>query len=43
MSTLIKGIPVPVVQVYPMVTSLAEKFDAMVSLGKRNSRMKEFL
>ncbi len=42
MSTLIKGIPVPVVQVYPMVTSLAEKFDAMVSLGKRNSRMKDF-
>ena len=42
MSTLIKGIPAPVVRVYPMVTSLAEKFDAMVSLGRRNSRMKDF-
>ena len=42
MSTLIKGIPAPVVRVYPMVTSLAEKFDAMVNLGKRNSRMKDF-
>ena len=42
MSTLIKGIPAPVVRVYPMVTSLAEKFDAMVSLGERNSRMKDF-
>lgn len=42
MSTLLKGIPAPVVRVYPMVTSLAEKFDAMVSLGERNSRMKDF-
>lgn len=42
MSTLIKGIPAPFLRVYPMVTSLAEKFDAMVSLGKRNSRMKDF-
>ncbi len=40
--TLLKGLPAPVVRVYPMVTSLAEKFEAMVNLGRRNSRMKDF-
>ena len=40
--TLIDGIPAPVLQVYPQVTTIAEKFEAMVQLGTRNSRMKDF-
>ena len=42
MQTLIDGLPAPSLQVYPLVTSIAEKIDAMVRLGKRNSRMKDF-
>ena len=42
LNTLLEGIPAPSLQVYPLVTSIAEKLDAMVSLGKRNSRMKDF-
>ncbi len=42
LNTLIEGVPAPFLRVYPQVTSIAEKFDAMVNLGKRNSRMKDF-
>lgn len=34
--------PAPVVRTYPMETVVAEKFEAMVSLGMANSRMKDF-
>jgi predicted nucleotidyltransferase component of viral defense system len=34
--------PVPVVRAYPAETVVAEKFEAMVSLGMGNSRMKNF-
>ena len=40
--TLIDGVPAPVLHTYPKVTSIAEKFEAMVQLGIRNSRMKDF-
>ncbi|MCK4515179.1 MAG: nucleotidyl transferase AbiEii/AbiGii toxin family protein [Spirochaetaceae bacterium] len=40
--TLIEGLPVPRVQTYPQVVTVAEKFEAMVHLGRRNSRMKDF-
>jgi len=40
--TLIEGLPVPKVRTYPRVVMVAEKFDAMVHLGLRNSRMKDF-
>lgn len=40
--TLIEGVPAPVLHVYPQVTTIAEKFEAMVQLGTRNSRMKDF-
>ena len=39
---LIEGLPAPFMWVYPLATSIAEKVDAMVRLGKRNSRMKDF-
>ena len=39
---LIEGLPAPSLLVYPLVTSIAEKVDAMVRLGKSNSRMKDF-
>ena len=42
MRTLIEGMPAPSLRVYPLVTSIAEKLDAMVRLGQRNSRMKDF-
>ena len=42
LQTLIEGLPAPTLRVYPLVTSIAEKFDAMVQLGQRNSRMKDF-
>ena len=42
MQTLLDGLPAPSLQVYPLVTSIAEKIDAMVRLGKLNSRMKDF-
>ena len=42
LKTLLEGIPAPFLQVYPLVTSIAEKLDAMVSLGEHNSRMKDF-
>jgi len=40
--TLITGVPIPKVRTYPRVVAVAEKFDAMVHLGRRNSRMKDF-
>ena len=40
--TLIKGLPAPRIRTYPRVVSVAEKFEAIVQLGRRNSRMKDF-
>lgn len=40
--TLIDGLPAPKLRVYPREASIAEKFEAMVTLGRRNSRMKDF-
>ena len=40
--TLIGGVPAPLVRAYPRVTTIAEKFEAMVQLGTHNSRMKDF-
>ncbi len=39
---LLEGLPVPRVRTYPRVVTVAEKFEAMVNLGRRNSRMKDF-
>lgn len=38
----ILGLPAPKLKMYHMETSIAEKFHAMVELGKYNSRMKDF-
>jgi hypothetical protein len=40
--TLLDGLPAPLVRTYPRVVTVAEKFEAMVQLGRRNSRMKDF-
>lgn len=40
--TLLQGVPAPALKVYPQVTTIAEKFEAMVKLGTRNSRRKDF-
>ena len=40
--TLLGGVPAPSLQTYPRVATIAEKFEAMVQLGTRNSRMKDF-
>ena len=40
--TLIDNVPAPFLLTYPKVTAIAEKFEAMVQLGTRNSRMKDF-
>lgn len=40
--TLVEGLPGPEVLAYPRVGTVAEKFEAMVQLGRRNSRMKDF-
>ncbi len=40
--TLISGVPAPFLRTYPQVSSIAEKFEAMVQLGTFNSRMKDF-
>ena len=42
MPTLIEGLPAPTLLAYPLVSVVAEKFEAMVQLGIRNSRMKDF-
>ena len=39
---LIGGVPAPLVRTYPRVATIAEKFETMVQLGIRNSRMKDF-
>lgn len=40
--TLLKTLPPPRLRGYPKETTIAEKFEAMVQLGTRNSRMKDF-
>ncbi len=40
--TLLRGLPPPRIRSYPRVVTVAEKFEAMVTLGRRNSRMKDF-
>ena len=42
MPTLIDDLPAPFLLVYPMVSVIAEKFQAMVHLGLSNTRMKDF-
>ncbi len=40
--TLIDDVPAPFLRTYPRVSTIAEKFESMVQLGTRNSRMKDF-
>jgi predicted nucleotidyltransferase component of viral defense system len=40
--TLLKRLPAPRIRAYPREASIAEKFEAMVKLDTRNSRMKDF-
>ncbi len=40
--TLLPGLPAPRLRTYPREASVAEKFEAMIQLGRRNSRMKDF-
>ncbi|MGH8294567.1 MAG: nucleotidyl transferase AbiEii/AbiGii toxin family protein [Steroidobacteraceae bacterium] len=40
--TLLEALPRPRLRAYPRETSVAEKFEAMVKLDTRNSRMKDF-
>lgn len=40
--TMLAELPAPRLRTYPTVVALAEKLDAMVNLGRRNSRMKDF-
>lgn len=40
--TLLPALPPPYLRAYPREVSMAEKFEAMVRLGTRNSRMKDF-
>lgn len=40
--TLLEGVPAPRLRVYPRETVLAEKLEAMIVLGMRNSRMKDY-
>ena len=40
--TLIGGVPAPLLRTYSQVSSIAEKFEAMVQWGTVNSRMKDF-
>ena len=40
--TLIDGVPAPRIRAYPRVVAVAEKVQAMVALGRRNNRMKDF-
>ena len=40
--TLIAGLPEPFLRTYPKVSAIAEKFESMVQLEIRNSRMKDF-
>ncbi len=40
--TILKGLPAPRLRAYARETTVAEKFEAMVKLDTRNSRMKDF-
>jgi predicted nucleotidyltransferase component of viral defense system len=40
--TLLRDLPAPRVRAYPREASIAEKLEAMVELGDKNSRMKDF-
>jgi len=40
--TLLDDLPAPSIRAYPLVVSIAEKFETMVTLGRTNSRMKDF-
>jgi predicted nucleotidyltransferase component of viral defense system len=40
--TLISGFEQPILKAYSIETLIAEKFEAMISLGEYNSRMKDF-
>ena len=40
--TLIDDMPEPFLHTYPQVSAIAEKFESMVQMGIRNSRMKDF-
>ena len=40
--TMLKALPAPRLRAYPREATVAEKFEAMVSLDTRNSRMKDF-
>jgi len=40
--TIISGLNHPVLKAYSIETLIAEKFEAMISLGEYNSRMKDF-
>ncbi|MCC7185897.1 MAG: nucleotidyl transferase AbiEii/AbiGii toxin family protein [Acidobacteria bacterium] len=40
--TLLADLPAPNLRAYPREVSVAEKFEAMVTLDRRNSRMKDF-
>lgn len=40
--TMLNTVPAPRVRAYPREASIAEKFEAMVTLDLRNSRMKDF-
>lgn len=39
---MLEGMPAPVLRIYPRYTVIAEKFEAIVSLGMANSRMKDY-
>jgi hypothetical protein len=39
---MLEDMPAPVLRVYPQYTVIAEKFEAIVSLGMANSRMKDY-
>ena len=40
--TILENLPAPFLLAYPQVSTAAEKFESMVHLGIRNSRMKDF-
>ncbi len=40
--TMLETLPAPRLRAYPRELTIAEKFEAMVKLGTRNSRMKDF-
>ncbi len=40
--TLLRDLPAPSLRIYPRTATIAEKYEAMVQLGHRNTRMKDF-